>query len=233
LAVGIDGLDIDGAQLDLSWPTGRLVCAVESEGDVRFELPDGLPDHSILALTSGEGWLDYRDFTYRRPGGREADESVVWDFPGVGVGLLVSGGEGLTVEFKRELPMDDSKRRALKTIAAFASGAGGTVLFGVDDDGEVFGIDSALVGLTGQDKVQVAVTDMIRSIIDPEPPYDLRFEEYEGKTMLLVEVSPGGRWHAVYPNKPEFYVRRGASTFRARVDEINAGFNQSTSLSWR
>ncbi len=36
----------------------------------------------------------------------------------------------------------------------------------------------------------VAVGGMILSLIDPEPPHNLRIEELEGKTLLLVEVAP-------------------------------------------
>jgi hypothetical protein len=41
---------------------------------------------------------------------------------------------------------------------------------------------------------------------------------------LVVEVAAGGRWYAVNPLKPEFYVRRGASTAPARLNEIESGF---------
>lgn len=109
----------------------------------------------------------------------------------------------------------------MKTVAAFASGGGGTVLFGVADDAEVVGVDP-----TARDRLMLAVGSMIRSTIEPEPTYQLRIVEWRGKTVLLVEVVGGGRWYAVNPAKPEFYVRRGASTVPARLDEIASGFGQ-------
>src|SRR5206468_10239167 len=114
---------------------------------------------------------------------------------------------------------DESKKKVLKTIAAFASGTGGTVLLGVDDDAEVVGIDPATL-----DRQSVAVASMIRNNIEPEPPYVLRTAELDGKVLLLVEVAAGGRWYALNPGKPEFHVRRGASTTPARLDEIASGF---------
>src|SRR5439155_14364442 len=99
-----------------------------------------------------------------------------------------------------------TRKNVLKTIAAFASGAGGTVLFGVDNDTQVVGINP-----TDMDRHKVAITNMIRDSVEPEPPYELRVEELEGKTLLLVEVAAGGKPHVLYPLKPEFYVRRGAS----------------------
>jgi predicted HTH transcriptional regulator len=109
----------------------------------------------------------------------------------------------------------------MRTVAAFASGGGGTVLFGVADDAEVVGIEAI-----ARDELMLAVGSMIRNTIEPEPPHELRTVQWRDKMVLLVEVSAGGRWYAVNPVKPEFYVRRGASTVPARVDEIAAGFGQ-------
>ncbi|MGH3517878.1 MAG: AlbA family DNA-binding domain-containing protein [Haloechinothrix sp.] len=140
--------------------------------------------------------------------------------------VLVAGGEGPRVEFKQEVPTrTESKKNVLKTIAAFASGDGGTVVFGVDDNAQVVGVDPAAL-----DQYQVAVSHMIRNSIEPEPPHSLRVEQVDGKTVLLVEVTAGGRWFALNPDKPEFHLRRGASTMPARLGEIAAGFSPPTAL---
>ena len=34
-------------------------------------------------------------------------------------------------------------------------------------------------------------------------------------------VKPDGRVHGLFPANPEYFIRRGASTFPARVDELN------------
>jgi predicted HTH transcriptional regulator len=73
---------------------------------------------------------------------------VVWEEPAVALQLLINAGEGPQVEFKAQLPdgNDNAARRTmLKTVAAFASGDGGTILFGVNDDGTVTGLDPATV----------------------------------------------------------------------------------------
>jgi predicted HTH transcriptional regulator len=107
----------------------------------------------------------------------------------------------------------------LKTVAALASGEGGTVIFGVTDDAEAIGIRPP-----DADKCMLTVGSMIRDSITPEPRYQLRTTELDGHLLLLAEVSPGNRWYAYNPAKPEFYVRRGASTVPARMDEIATGF---------
>lgn len=71
---------------------------------------------------------------------------------------------------------------------------------------------------------------MIRDSITPEPPYRLRAAETEGHLLLLAEISAGGQWYALNPAKPEFYVRRGASTVPARMDEITDGFSRKPTV---
>jgi hypothetical protein len=219
LTITVKGPSLDGVTVELSTPAGMTARRVGRTGKVRLRLPAGLADSSLLLLRRDGDWLDHRYFHSPVPG-RQRDASVVWDQPGADLDILIAGGEGLHVEFKQEVPTTpESRKKALKTIAAFASGEGGTVLFGVTDDARVAGLDPAAL-----DRLGVAVTSMIRDAITPEPPYTLRKAELDGKTLLLAEVSAGGRWYAVNPAKPEFYVRRGASTVPARLEEIAAGF---------
>jgi len=70
----------------------------------------------------------------------------------------------------------------------------------------------------------LAIGSMIRDSIVPEPFFDLREATVGDKTVLLLEVHAGRRWFVLSPRAPEFYVRRGASTVRARLGEIGAGF---------
>jgi hypothetical protein len=113
------------------------------------------------------------------------------------------------VEFKRELPANDrdSKRTVLKTVAAFATGAGGTVVFGIDDaTAELVGLDTPSMAVERQ---RDRLVDMIRACIDPGPSYDLQLAEVNGKTLLVLQVHSGERGaHALFPQNPEFYVRR-------------------------
>ncbi len=222
LTIVAKGTQLAGVTVELSSPASQMARPVGRTGKVRLRLPTGLPDSSLLMLRREDDWLDYRYFLSPVPG-RERDASVVWDQPGADLGILVAGGEGQYAEFKQEIPVAaDSKKNVLKTVTAFASGEGGTVLFGITDDAQVVGTGPAPL-----DRQMVAVSSMIRDSIAPEPPYNLRAAELDGKTVLLVEVAAGGRWHALNPAKPEFYLRRGASTVPARIDEIAAGFGQN------
>ncbi len=55
------------------------------------------------------------------------------------VKLLIEEGEGFELEFKRKV---STPQKIAKTISSFANTKGGIILFGVDDDGALTGIDS-------------------------------------------------------------------------------------------
>ncbi|WP_433496807.1 RNA-binding domain-containing protein [Sphaerimonospora sp. CA-214678] len=222
LIVDVRGTEAAGTALQLSSPTTDTCRTVGRRRRIRFSLPNGIPDHSLLVLRRSDEQLDFRYLTYPGPG-RVPDQSVVWEEPGIGLQLLINTGEGPQVEFKAQLPdgnSDNARRTMLKTVAAFASGAGGTILFGVSDDGMVTGLDPATL-----DRQRDRLVNMIRDLVTPDPPYSIRIEEIGGLPVLVLEVQPGRRGgYALFPDKPEFYVRRGATTFRARVEDIASAY---------
>ena len=115
----------------------------------------------------------------------------------------------------------------LKTIAAFASQDGGTVLIGVQDDLRIVGLPEK----PNVDKQVLAVVGMIRDHLEPMPSYEPRVIDHDGKKILAVEVSGGDQMYAyrneARPEFPEFYVRVGPNTVPARHREIAAGFRQA------
>lgn len=80
------------------------------------------------------------------------------------VNHLIDEGEGFTIEFKRRI---SSSEKIARTLISFANTRGGTILFGVDDDGTVVGVESEksemeMIGIAGTEfcdpPVRVAIT---------------------------------------------------------------------------
>ena len=93
-------------------------------------------------MKEDDRWIDYRAL----PGWGGAPSSDIEtdlpDDPLADLSAMITQGEGLRVEYTVELPSSrNEKRNVFKTVVAFANGAGGSIVFGVDDDGLVVGLD--------------------------------------------------------------------------------------------
>jgi hypothetical protein len=219
LTVKVDGDRKLDARLDLTGTATKLSTRIGRSGRRRIPLPRGLPDQAILVL-SVDG--DCTDFRYLGVAYGQSDPGIKRAAPDPASLLrsLILQGEGPTLEFKSKLPegsKDSSRRPLLKTVAAFASGQGGTVLFGVGEhgqpnEGEVLGID-----MTG---AHDRVVNMIRSTIDPHPETDWLTATLDGKEIAALIVKADGRVYGLFPANPEYYIRRGANTFPAKVQEL-------------
>ncbi len=95
------------------------------------------------------------------------------------INFLLSQPEGKTLEFKRDL---SSPKPILKTLVAFANTAGGTLLIGRDDDGEIIGVDDVLA-----DEERLA--NLISDSISPAMMPDIEAVSVDGKSLLLVRVA--------------------------------------------
>jgi ATP-dependent DNA helicase RecG len=106
----------------------------------------------------------------------------------------LSQPESRKLEFKRGLP---GKSDLLRTIVAFANGAGGELVFGVSDKNrEIVGVDDPLAL---EEKVANVIHDGIQPFISPY----ISSLSVEGRTVLIVKILPG-------TNKPYFRKAEGA-----------------------
>lgn len=103
---------------------------------------------------------------------------------------LIQQGEGLTVEFKtarHELPQS-----IFETVCAFLNRSGGSVLLGVNDKGELIGVDKQYVL-----KIKKELVNALNNpqILNP-PIYIIPNEiEIEGKTVLLLPIHESSQVH--------------------------------------
>lgn len=92
--------------------------------------------------------------------------------------LLLEEGEGSTVEFKRKVTSPEKIARAL---IGFANTRGGIILFGVDDDKSIVGVES--------EKSEVEMIETAARIFC-DPPINplIEIASYHGKDLIIVTV---------------------------------------------
>ena len=97
----------------------------------------------------------------------------------------ILAGESKNVEFKENLP--EKSIKYMKSVVAFANGAGGKIIFGVaDKTREVIGFDKEDV-FKKMDAIANAVSDSCEPAIIP----DITLQTVDGKTVIVVEVFEG------------------------------------------
>lgn len=183
------------------------------------------------ALPDGWEQMAYDKFLLRR---RELMAKVIADaFEGLhappgerpdtlsSVRALVSEGEGENVEFKSTLRVNlhtgERDKRielgALKTIAGFLNGRGGTLRIGVADDGAAVGIEAD--GFGSEDKMSLHLVNLVRDRIGPQFMMYVhpRFADYKDKRILVVDCdSARAPVYLKDGDGERFFVRTGAAT---------------------
>ncbi len=130
---------------------------------------------------------------------------------------LIQGGEGITMEFKRFF---SSSEKIAKELIAFANTKGGTILFGVDDDGTVVGLHSeksewAEIEHTSQFLCDPPIAVEIQAIpwSNGKEVLAAIVDESAQKPHVFVEYDASGK--RVMNTKPLGYVRVGDKSLQA------------------
>ena len=95
----------------------------------------------------------------------------------------IKNGESERLEFK-ERP-NEQRDKWLKTAVAFANGRGGKILFGVDNNRNVIGLDGDLFAI--KDSIADAVADACK----PTLPAHVSITTVEGNPIIVLEVEEG------------------------------------------
>jgi len=140
---------------------------------------------------------------------------------------LIAGGETDSVEFKSTARYNAHTGRAdprlehvvLKTVGGFANASGGTLLIGVNDDGELLGLDGDLSVMKkpDADRYQLWLTDLLETTMGKAaaPGVGVTFPDVNGSQLCRVEVRAAASPVFVRPpgaQNHEFWVRVGNST---------------------
>lgn len=134
---------------------------------------------------------------------------------------LCKRSESEILEFKSSLRTNlhtgesDKKMEfgVLKTIVAFLNSKGGNLLIGVDDSGEILGLDSD--SFPSDDKMALHLTNLIRTHIGNEflPFVKFKVVEINFKKIILVSCKKSKRrvFLKIFGSE-EFYVRNGPAS---------------------
>ena len=140
-------------------------------------------------------------------------------FSTIKIRKIIAKGETGQVEFKSE---KEKNIDFAKEITAFANGAGGYLLVGVEDDGKVSGITNPFAF---EEKIYNICADSTRPVVTPE----LWKYNIGGKSVFCFCVFTGfSKPYAILQrSKERYYVRRGTRTQEASRDELLRLFQTS------
>jgi hypothetical protein len=213
--VTVRGKALSGTWLTFGGDGGAKRRLSSRTREVRLPVPFGLGPGAWVALHRDQELLDRRilDSTW---GGNDFDVEIDAT---TRVEVLIGAGEGVSIEFKRQLPGADPKG-VMKTVAAFANGGGGTLLFGVDDDGNPAGLGN----MCTRENID-RLTNLIGEWIRPRVNFTLVESRVNDALVLVVDIVAGSDppyGVGTSDRKLVYYIRVGATTFPASPAEVSA-----------
>ena len=138
---------------------------------------------------------------------------------------MVAKGESGTVEFKSTLRYNTYKGQrdkameseVARTLCGFMNAEGGTLLIGIDDQGNALGLDNDFSTLRKKTKdgFELAFNDIATDHLGPvyRQYIDVSFENYQGKLICVIRVRKSPEpVYCQHGQEYVFYIRVGNST---------------------
>ncbi len=141
---------------------------------------------------------------------------------------LIEKGESEVVEFKSTFKWDINENRAnrelpkkvCESISAFLNSRGGILFIGVQDNGEIYGLNDDIKNIFKSiDNYLQAVSKTIKdSLGGAGIDSPISIIELKGKNICIIEVDPSEK--PVFFEKKDFLVRRGTSNHRLNTKDF-------------
>ena len=115
-----------------------------------------------------------------------------------------------------KLMLEEKKPKSwLKSVSAFANGLGGSLFFGIDNDGIVKGLDDVL-------HVCEFISCKIRDYMDPLPDVEMIPQEIEGHEILQLKVNAGSYtpYYYIGDGQRVAYIRIGDESLPATAEQM-------------
>ncbi len=135
---------------------------------------------------------------------------------------------GEATEYDKKLKLEIRKPKSwLKSVSAFANGIGGTLIFGVADDGTI-------VGLSNAQKDSEKISEILKARMDPIPNIVMEILSENGKEFILLKVLPGQETPYYYFGEGSriAYVRVGNESVPADATALKRLVLKGTNLSY-
>jgi len=159
----------------------------------------------------------------------EEDKSEVFE---ENIQTLIANGESATTEFKSSARWDLRERNTnkllekviVKTLAGFLNAGGGKLLIGVDDNGNIIGLEKDYQTLKKKDRdgYELFLTQLMSRNVGKEicPYIHVSFHDVSGQDICLMSAEPSPK--PVYVkegNDEKFFLRTGNSTQQLNAKE--------------
>jgi hypothetical protein len=138
---------------------------------------------------------------------------------------MIAAGEGQYVEFKSSFSWDyrrqrinkDLNKAVMKNVVGFMNTTGGAILMGVDDEGQILGLEKEMKtqGKPNRDGFENGFNMVFNKMVGAEFRHYLvvEFKEFDQKTVCRVLVMPSPQpVYLNHNNNEEFYIRTGNSS---------------------
>jgi predicted HTH transcriptional regulator len=126
---------------------------------------------------------------------------------------LIEEGENIQCEFKRKF---STAEKIAREMIAFANTKGGYILFGVDDDKKIFGVES-------EKETAELVKDAALNYCEPSLAYSIEFKEFDGKEIVILSVPESdNKPHRLQDYLNELDVNKAVVTIRLNDKSVQA-----------
>ncbi len=157
----------------------------------------------------------------------------------IDIGNLLKMGESNTLEYKSSVRWDYNENRinkdlekvVLKTICGFLNNQGGTLLIGVDDSGNVLGIEKDWMSIQRKDRDGYfqLLTNIIHNYIGAEISQyvDIKFQKYDENIICILNIDRCPQPAFLKENNKKIFYTRMGNTTRPLDSEEQHNYIQS------
>jgi len=126
---------------------------------------------------------------------------------------LIEEGENIHCEFKRKF---SSSQKIAKEMMAFANTKGGYILFGIDDNKEIVGVES-------EKSEAELIKDAAENLCEPPLEYNIEYVEYKGKEIVVAVIPESdNKPHRFQDYLNKFDITKAVVTIRVQDKSIQA-----------